>query len=147
MTDKYPFNNCWWVNHPTINFFTFDVEVVIVFGHKCILEKYQDGEICSDDEYWGSVLYDFDNDRYVLLNTYNWTKKDIENLVNNYGWNGKISEDLINNEILDTDKGRLAVDFYKAYIAANTELNFEDYHKEFYELKENGTKRSNVHIE
>lgn len=115
MIDKYPFNNCWWVNHPTINFFTFDTEVVTVFGHKCILEKYQDGEIWSDDEYWGSVLYDFDNDRYVLLNTYNWTKKDIENLVNNYGWNGKISEDFNDVEQLK------AIDFYKEFVRSDEE--------------------------
>lgn len=127
MTTKYQFNNCWGVNHPIINFFTFDVEVVIVFGHKCILEKYQDGEIWSDDEYWGSVLYDFDNDRYVLLNTYNWTKKDIENLVNNYGWNGRISEDF------DNEETHLAINFYKSYLQSGEKIDLENYYNRYYE--------------
>ena len=52
MEDKYFFNNCWCVSHPTIYFFTFDACCVKAFGHKCIVEHVQDGEIWSDNEYW-----------------------------------------------------------------------------------------------
>lgn len=139
------FNNCWWVNHPTINFFTFDVEVVMVFGHKCILEKYQDGEIWSDDEYWGSVLYDFDNDKYINFPIY-VLENDIEEILNkwmenkeNLGdiWDGKISNDFIEDDVLADDESRLAVDFYKSYIASNTDLDFEDYYKKIYNKQNN----------
>ena len=65
--EKYFFNNAWYVEHPTLNFFTFAAYCVEVFGHKCIIEHVQDGEIWSDEEYWGSILYDFENDRYSWI--------------------------------------------------------------------------------
>lgn len=137
MEDKYFFNNCWWVNHPTINFFTFNAEVVTVFGYKCILEKYQD-EVWSDDEYWGSVLYDFDNDRYIYFSTY-VDENEIEKILNKWLkinpdiWVGKISEDFVNDKgIVVTNKTKWAVDFYKSYIASNTDLDFEDYYKKIF---------------
>ena len=68
--EKYFFNNTWYVEHPTLNFFTFAAYCVEVFGHKCIIEHVQDGEIWSDEEYWGSVLYDFENDRYTNFPSY-----------------------------------------------------------------------------
>lgn len=132
MTDKYTFNNCWGVNHPTINFFTFDVEVVIVFGHKCILEKYQDGEIWSDDEYWGSVLYDFDNDRYIHFSTY-INKEEIEDTlnrllkINSDIWKGKISEDF------DNEETHLAINFYKSYLQSGEKIDLENYYNRCYE--------------
>jgi len=135
--DKYFFNNCWWINHPTINFFTFETEVVTIFGYKCILEKYQDG-VCCDDEYWGSVLYDFNNDRYIYFSTY-VNENEIEEILNKWLkinpdiWVGKISEDFVNDKgIVATDKTKWAVDFYKSYIASNTDLDFEDYYKNIF---------------
>ena len=134
------FNNCWFVNHPTINFFTFSVEVVTVFGHKCILEKYQDGEIWSDDEYWGSVLYDFDNDRYTSFSTY-VNEDEIERILkiwmNNKDnpddiWDGRISEDFVNDEILATDKTELAVNFYKSYLQFGEKIELENFYKNYY---------------
>lgn len=143
-SDKYFFNNCWNVNHPTINFFTFEAEVITVFGYKCILEKYQDGEIWNDDEYWGSVLYDFDNDRYIYISTYvNENEIEIEEILNRwtkinpYIWS-KISKDFVNDKILSTNKTKWAIDFYKSYIASETDLDFENYYKQVYKLKENG---------
>ena len=50
-------------------------------------------------------------------------------------WDGKISEDFVNDEVLATDKTRWAVDFYKSYIASNTDLDFEDYYKKVYDKK------------
>lgn len=136
--EKYFFNNCWWTHHPTINFFTFEATIVNVFGNKCVLEKYQDGEIWSDDEYWGSVLYDFENDRYTNFPTY-VHENDIEEILNKWTeqnpdnvWEGKISEDFVNDEILATDKTKWAVDFYKSYITSNAELDFEEYYKQIY---------------
>lgn len=139
--DKYFFNNCWLTDHPTINFFTFEAYCVEVFGHKCIIEHVQDGEIWSDEEYWGSIFYDFENDRYTYMSTYLDDGKEIEHILLKWmndkensedAFDGKISEDFVNDEILATDKSRWAVDFYKSYITSGTNLDFEDYYKKVY---------------
>jgi len=144
--DKYFFNNDWDTKHPTINFFTFVAYCVEVFGHKCIIEHVQDGEIWSDEEYWGTIFYDFENDRYTYMSTYLDDGDEIERILKRWMenksnpddiWDGKISEDFVNDEVLATDKSRWAVDFYKSYIESNTKLDFEDYYKEVYKLKEN----------
>jgi hypothetical protein len=144
--DKYFFNNDWNTKHPTINFFTFVAYCVEAFGHKCIVEHVQDGEIWSDEEYWGTIFYDFANDRYTYMSTYLDNGDEIERILKRWMedksnpddiWDGKISEDFVNDDVLATDKSRWAVDFYKSYIASNTKLNFEDYYKEVYKLKEN----------
>ena len=141
MNDKYFFNNCWWTDHPTINFFTFEAYCVDVFEHKCIIEHVQDGEIWSDEEYWGSIFYDFENDRYTYMSTYLNNGKDIERILSKWmndkenpedAFDGKISEDFVNDEVLADDKSRWAVDFYKSYIASGTNLDFEDYYKKVY---------------
>ena len=62
--------NIWFDEHPVINYATFEAFPMIVFGHKCISEDYQDGEIWSDEEYWGSILYDFDDDKYYQAPCY-----------------------------------------------------------------------------
>lgn len=138
---KYKYNNCWWLEYPTINFFTFESYCVEVFGHKCIVEHVQDGEIWSDNEYWGTIFYDFENDRYTYMSTYLDDGDKIERILKRWMkdktnsddiWDGKISEDFVNDEVLATDKSRWAVDFYKSYIISNTELNFEDYYKKIY---------------
>ena len=123
--DKYFFNNDWCAKHPTINFFTFEAFCIEAFGHKCIIEHVQDGEIWSDYEYWGTIFYDFENDRYTYMSTYLNNGEEIEQI-------------LTNDEVLADDKTRWAVDFYKSYIASNTELDFEQYYKKVYKLKENG---------
>ena len=139
--DKYFFNNCWSESHPTINFFTFETFCVEVFGHKCIVEHVQDGEIWSDNEYWGTIFYDFENDRYTYISTYLDNGKEIERILTKWmndkenpeeAFDGKISEEFANDPILATDKSRWAVDFYKSYIASNTDLDFEEYYKKVY---------------
>ena len=109
--DKYFFNNCWNINHPTINFFTFEAFCVESFGHKCIVEHVQDGEIWSDEEYWGTIFYDFENDRYTYMSTYlsdgNEIEKILKNWMNNKEnlddiWDGKISEGV--EEKIEDDK-------------------------------------------
>lgn len=131
--EKYFFNNCWWTNHPTINFFTFEAFCIEAFGHKCIVEHVQDGEICSDGEYWGTVFYDFENDRYTYLYTYLSDGKRIEDILTKWMkdksnpddiWDGKISEDF------EDEKEKWAIDFYKSYIDSGTDLDFEDYYKQ-----------------
>ena len=136
MEDKYFFNNCWHINHPTINFFTFEVYCVEAFGHKCIVEHVQDGEIWSDDEYWGTIFYDFENDRYTYMSTYLSNGKEIERILSSWlinhednvekVWDGKISEDF------ETEKEKWAIDFYKSYIESGTDLDFETYYKKVY---------------
>lgn len=133
---KYSFNNCWWVKHPTINFFTFEAFYCKVLGYNCIIEHYQDGEIWSDAEYWGSVLYDLDNDRYANFCTYVHEKEaekifeiwknNIPAVFNEVEWDGKISEDFDSKEQIKS------IDFYKSYIASGTDLNFETYYKQIY---------------
>ena len=145
--DKYFFNNDWCAKHPTINFFTFEAFCIEAFGHKCIIEHVQDGEIWSDYEYWGTIFYDFENDRYTYMSTYLNNGEEIEQILTKWmnnkenpedAFDGKISEDFVNDEVLADDKTRWAVDFYKSYIASNTELDFEQYYKKVYKLKENG---------
>ena len=140
-SEKYFFNNCWWTNHPTINFFTFEAFCIEAFGHKCIVEHVQDGEIWSDNEYWGTIFYDFENDRYTYMSTYLDNGKEIERILTKWmndkenpeeAFDGKISEEFVNDPILATDKSRWAVDFYKSYIASNTDLDFEEYYKKVY---------------
>lgn len=144
--DKYFFNNDWNTKHPTINFFTFVAYCIEAFGHKCIIEHVQDGEIWSDEEYWGTIFYDFENDRYTYMSTYLNNGEEIEQILTKWmndkenpedAFDGKISEDFVNDEVLATNKSRWAVDFYKSYISSNTELDFEDYYKKVYKLKEN----------
>ena len=79
--EKYFFNNCWWTRHPTINFFTFEAYCIKAFGHKCIVEHVQDGEIWSDEEYWGTIFYDFENDRYTYMSTYLNNGNEIERIL------------------------------------------------------------------
>jgi len=134
---KYKYNNCWWLEYPTINFFTFESFYCKVLGYNCIIEHYQDGEIWSDDEYWGSILYDLDNDRYANFCTYIdekeaekilaiWKKK-IPAVFDEDEWDGKISEDFGD----DKDKIK-SINFYKDYITSGTNLSFEDYYKQIY---------------
>ena len=143
-SDKYFFNNDWYTKHPTINFFTFEAFCIEAFGHKCIIEHVQDGEIWSDDEYWGTIFYDFENDRYTYMSIYLNDGNEIECILTRWmndkenpedAYDGKISEDFINDEVLATDKTRWAVDFYKSYIASETDLDFEDYYKKVYDKK------------
>ena len=109
MEDKYFFNNYWHVNHPTIDFFTFDACCVEVFDHKCIVEHVQGGEIWDDNEYYGTMFYDFENDRYVYISYYLDDGKEIERIIKNWMnyeenpddiWTGKISEDFVNNKVI-----------------------------------------------
>lgn len=137
-SDKYFFNNDWCTEHPTINFFTFEAFCIEAFGHKCIVEHVQDGEIWSDDEYWGTIFYDFKNDRYTYMSTYLDDGKEIEEILTKWMintndiWDGKISEDF------EDKKEKWAINFYKSYIESNTNLDFENYYKQVYKLKENG---------
>ena len=132
MEDKYFFNNCWHINHPTINFFTFEVYCVEAFGHKCIVEHVQDGEIWSDDEYWGSIFYDFENDRYTYMSTYLTDGNEIERILKKWMnnkenpediWDGKISEDF------EEDKEKCAINFYKAYLESKSNTNMENFYQ------------------
>lgn len=129
------FNNCWLVKHPTINFFTFHAYCIEAFGHKCIIEHVQDGEIWSDEEYWGTIFYDFENDRYTYMSTYLNNGEEIERILIKWmndkenpedAFDGKISEDF------EEDKEKWAVDFYKSYIKSETTLTLEDYYKNVY---------------
>ena len=144
MEDKYFFNNDWNIEHPTINFFTFEAFCIESFGHKCIVEHVQDGEIWSDEEYWGTIFYDFENDRYTYISTYLTNGNEIERILKNWMnnkenpddiWDGKISEDFIEDKYLASDKTRWAIDFYKSYIETETDLDFEDYYKKVYDKK------------
>ena len=138
MEDKYFFNNWWCVSHPTIDFFTFDAYCVKAFGHKCIVEHVQNGEIWSDNEYYGTMFYDFENDRYVYISYYLDDGQEIERILKNWMnyeedpddiWSGKISEDFVKNKMLSTDKTKLAVNFYKSYLESETNTDIENYYK------------------
>ena len=138
MEDKYFFNNCWYVSHPTIDFFAFDAYCVEAFGHKCIVEHVQDGEIWSDNEYYGTMFYDFEKDRYAFISYYLDDGKEIERILKNWMnyeenpddiWTGKISEDFVNNKELSSDKTKLAVNFYKSYLESETNTDIENYYK------------------
>lgn len=70
-----------WAGHPIFDYATFKAYALNVFGHKCICELLQDGEIWSEDEYWGSKLYDFDNNKYYYCGWYIQTSKEWEELL------------------------------------------------------------------
>ena len=120
-----------WVGHPTIDYATFEAFPMIVFGHKCISEDYQDDEIWNDEEYWGSTLYDFDDDKYYHCGWYVQGSKEWERLLT--AWkkdredpsDGNISEDYGE---YDQD----AIDFYKDYLSSGSTLELDKYYKKVY---------------
>ena len=130
MEDKYFFNNCWYVNHPTINFFTFQAYCVEAFGHRYIVEQVQDGEIWSDDEYWGSIIYDFENDRYTY--TSNYLDDEIERILRIWTNNKELPEDIWDGKIskdFKKDKEKWAINFYKAYLESETNIDIDKYYQ------------------
>lgn len=129
-----------WAEHPTIDYATFEALPMIVFGHKCISEDYQDGEIWSDEEYWGSRLYDFDDDKYYQAPCYIQSEKEWEDLINRWKQNhedpsdGNISEDY---REYDQD----AIDFYKDYLNSSSTLELDEYYKKIYKNEKESNSR------
>ena len=107
--------NLWFDEHPIINYATFEAFYEPVFGHDCIIEHYQDGEIWSDDEYWGSVLYDFTDNVYFNFWTY-VDLKDCEEIINHWRENKKYENDGIITEDFNYDNDKEAIKFYKEYL-------------------------------
>ena len=129
--------------------FMMRMDIIVVLIHnldlltkEIVLENYKKDnyqEIWSDEEYWGTIFYDFENDRYTYMSTYLTNGNEIERILKNWMnnkenpddiWDGKISEDFVNDEVLADNKTRWAVDFYKSYIESGTDLDFEDYYKQ-----------------
>lgn len=129
-----------WAGHPTIDYATFEALPMIVFGHKCISEDYQDGEIWSDEEYWGSRLYDFDDDKYYQAPCYIQSEKEWEDLINRWKQNhedpsdGNISEDY-------TEYDQDAIDFYKDYLNSSSTLELDEYYKKIYKNEKESNSR------
>ena len=87
----------------------------------------------SQNFIYGTIFYDFENDRYTYLYTYLSDGKRIEDILTKWMkdksnpddiWDGKISEDF------EDEKQKWAIDFYKSYIDSGTDLDFEDYYKQ-----------------
>ena len=119
------------VGHPTLDYGAFEAFPLMVFGHKCISEDYQDGEIWSEEEYWGSRLYDFDEDKYYTSGWYVSDSEDWKNLITKWKQDredpsdGNISEDYGK---YDQD----AIDFYKDYLNSGSTLELDEYYKQIY---------------
>lgn len=58
------------IEHPTFRYDTFDCEIIQIDGLPYVLEKYQDGEIWSDDEVLGTEIIDLTNKRYIGVLVY-----------------------------------------------------------------------------
>lgn len=132
---KNKYKNIWFDEHPVINYATFEAFYEPVFGHDCILEHYQDGEIWSDEEYWGSVLYDFTDNVYFTFPTYVHLK-DCEEIISHWRADGKYKNDGIITKDFDSDYNIEAINFYKEYLKTNKKQDIEDYYKKVYADKE-----------
>lgn len=69
--------------HPTLMYCTFESFIFEIDGHWYVQEDYQDGEIWSEDEIWGSILYDLENRRKIDLAVYVTSKSDWEHHIYN----------------------------------------------------------------
>lgn len=73
--------NGWHIEHPTFRYDTFECELIQIDGLPYVLEKYQDGEIWSDDEVWGTIIVDLTKKQWLDLSTYiddvKWWKDNI----------------------------------------------------------------------
>lgn len=49
--------------HPTLMYCAFESFIFEIDGNWYVQEDYQDGEIWSEEEIWGSTLYDLENKR------------------------------------------------------------------------------------
>ena len=121
--------NIWFDEHPVINYATFEAFYEPVFGHDCILEHYQDGEIWSDEEYWGSTLYDFEDDKYYQAPCYIQSENEWEDLINRWKQDHKDPSDGNISEDFDSKDDIEAIKFYKDYINSKTDLTLENYYK------------------
>ena len=133
---KNKYKNIWFDEHPIINYATFEAFPMIVFGHKCISEDYQDGEIWSDEEYWGSILYDFDDDKYYQAPCYIQSEKGWEDLINRWKQDHEDPSDGNIYEDFDTDYDIEAIKFYKEYLKTDKKQDIEDYYQKVYANKE-----------
>ena len=79
-----------WIGHSTFMYDAFSSDIFELDGHWYIQEDWSWGEIWSDDESYGSVLYDLDNKRKISLGCYYvtddqdwkiWISKDIWELM------------------------------------------------------------------
>lgn len=75
-----------WVGHPTFIYDAFSSDIFELNNHWYVQEDWSWGEIWSDYESYGSVLYDLDNKRKISLGCY-YVTSDEE-------WNNWISKDL-----------------------------------------------------
>lgn len=125
-----------WTGHPTFDYATFQTFYLNVFGNDCIVESYQDGEIWSDEEYYGSTLYDITDGKIYKCGFYVETKNEWEKLINKRKennkkpWDEKI-EEYLNQFPNDID----AYNFYKNYINSKSELDLPDFYKKMYKEK------------
>ena len=133
---KNKYKNIWFDEHPVINYATFEAFPMIVFGHNCISEDYQDGEIWSDEEYWGSTLYDFDDDKYYQAPCYIQSENEWEDLINRWKQDDEDPSDGNISEDFDTDYDIEAINFYKEYLKTDKKQNIEDYYQKVYANKE-----------
>ena len=86
----------------------------------------------SDDEYWGSIFYDFENDRYTYMSTYLDDGKEIEEILKSWMNNKENSDDIFDGKISEDfkdNKEKCAIDFYKAYIKSESNANMENFYQ------------------
>ena len=122
-----------WAGNPTFDYAAFEAHALNVFGHKCICELLQDGEIWSEDEYFGSKLYDFDDNKYYYCWRYIQTDKEWEELLAK--WRNE-QEDTSDGDISeDFKEDQDALDFYKDYLNSENNLSLIEYYESIYEKK------------
>ena len=91
-----------WVGHPTFMYDTFSSDIFELNGHWYIQEDWSWGEIWSEYESYGSVLYDLDNKRKISLGCYYVTDdSEWNNWISKNKWEpmDEFEDDMYNEDI------------------------------------------------
>lgn len=75
-----------WVGHPVITDCCFESKIINIGNLWYIQEDYQDGEIYSEDEIYGSNLYDLENKRKIEVSKFILNKEDWNWYLENKKW-------------------------------------------------------------
>jgi len=129
-----------WAGHPTFDYATFTTYKVNVFGHICVVEEYQDGDIWSDNEYWGSRLWDFDGNRYLTVSGYEYGGDDYENIINRWQKHGDPWDNTIDEHIEMCPDDIDALNFYKAWIKSDV-YDASEFYKKYYNKENDNSPR------
>ena len=70
-----------YIGHPIITYCAFQSDIFEIDGYWYVQEDFQDGEIWSDEEIWGSTLYDLENKRKIEWPVYITDNDEWKNII------------------------------------------------------------------